>query len=51
MLLSVVSAAAIFIIGTAILTRILMKTVILRIIKANQILDGLETNEHMATIH
>ncbi|MCD8148588.1 MAG: hypothetical protein LUE92_03275 [Clostridiales bacterium] len=48
MLLSVVSAAAIFIIASAVLTRILMKTVILRIIEMIRILDELETNEHMA---
>lgn len=47
MLFSVVSVVAIFIIVSAILTRIMMKMVILRIIKLNRFLDGLETNEHM----
>jgi len=38
----------IFINGTAMITRILAKKVILRIIAMIRILDELETNEHMA---
>ncbi|MCD8155849.1 MAG: hypothetical protein LUD53_00035 [Clostridiales bacterium] len=48
MLVSVLFAAAAVIVGTAVLTRILMKAVVLGMVETHQIWDSLETDEHMA---
>lgn len=48
MMFSVMSIAAAVVVVTAVLTRILMKAVVLGMVEENRTWDSLETDEHMA---